>query len=130
MSGNKVNRQAVFAAQTTLNPNQAIDEVAMFNSAGISITFPNFVSVTTNDAGATVAKTTTSTEPPANSFVFVKYAGTNGNTVASTLTFSGGVARTVWLGGTPPTALKHTVTQNGIVGYWFDGTILHQLGSM
>ena len=128
MSGNKVNRQAMYAAQPTLDPNRAIDEVAMFGANGQPISIPPYISVSTNDLITTVAKTTTTAEPAANTLVFVKYV--QGNSVVSTLTFSGGVARSIYLGGAAPTAAKHTVAANGIVGFWFDGTILHMLGSM
>ena len=128
MSGNKVNRQAVFAAQTTLNPNQAIDEVAMFSSNGQPISLAPFINAITDTVAATAAKTTTTTEPAANTLVFLKFTG--GNTVPPTVAFAGGTARTVWLGGAPAIGSKHTVSANGVLGFWFDGTILHQLGSM
>jgi hypothetical protein len=128
MSGNKANRQAMYTVQPTLDPNRAIDEVAMFGANGQPISIPPYISVSTNDLITTVAKTTTTAEPSANTLVFVKYI--QGNSVVSTLTFSGGVARTIYLGGAAPTAAKHTVAANGIVGFWFDGTILHMLGSM
>jgi len=130
MSGNKTNVQAIIVSQPSLNAHQTIQEHAFFDSKGQPIILAATYSVTTTDAATATAKTTTSVEPPANSYVMVKYAGTNGNTVAHTLTFNGGTARTIYLGGAAPGAGKHTAAQNGVIGYWFDGTILHQLGSM
>jgi hypothetical protein len=130
MSVHKANIQAVLVSQPAINQNQIVEEHAFFDSKGVAVNLAPTYTVTTTDTGATVAKTTSSTEPPANCYVAVKYAGTNGNTVVSTLTFSGGTARTIHLGGAAPTALKHTVAQNGVIVYWFDGTILNQLGSM
>jgi hypothetical protein len=130
MSVHKANVQAVLVSQPSINQNQILEEHAFFDSKGQPIILAATYSVTTTDAATATAKTTTSVEPPANSYVMVKYAATNGNTVVHTLAFSGGTARTIYLGGAAPGAGKHTVAQNGIVGYWFDGTILHQLGSM
>lgn len=130
MSGNKANIQAVIVSQATLNPNQALEEHAFFDAKGVNVNLPPTYPVTTTDAAASPAKTTTSTEPPANSYVAVKYAGTGGNNIAHTLTFAGGTPRTIWLGGAAPAAGKHTTAINGVIVYWFDGTILHQLGSM
>lgn len=128
MSAHKANMQAVLVSQPAINQNQVVEELAMFGANGAPIGLAPFVSVTTDTAAATAAKTTTSVEPSANTLVFIKF--TAGNTVVPTIQFSGGVVRTVWLGGAAPTAAKHTVAANGVVGYWFDGTILHQLGSM
>lgn len=130
MSANKANVQAVLVTQPSINPNQVLEEHAFFDAKGVSVTLPPTYSVTTNDVGTLPAKTTTSTEPPANSYIAVKYAGTGGNSVAHTLAFAGGTPRTIWLGGAAPAAGKHTTAINGIIVYWFDGTILHQLGSM
>lgn len=129
MSLHKVNTQ-VTAVTQSLNSNQVVEEIAFFGSNGVPVIMAPTTTVTTNDAAATAAKTTTSAEPPANSYVAVKYAGTGGNSVAHTLAFAGGTARTIWLGGAPATAAKHTTAINGVIVYWFDGTILHQLGSM
>ena len=130
MSGNKANVQAVLVSQSSINPNQTIEEHAFFDAKGVSLTLAPTYSVTTTDAAGSTTKSTTSTEPPANSYIAVKYAGTGGNSVAHTLAFNGGTARTIWLGGTAPGGTKHTVAINGVIVYWFDGTILHQLGSM
>ena len=130
MSVHKANMQAVLVSQPSINQNQAVEELAVFASNGVPVILAPTTTVTTSDAAATTAKTTASGEPPANSYVIVKYAGTGGNSVAHTLAFAGGTARTIYLGGAAPAAGKHTVAQNGIIAYWFDGTILHQLGSM
>lgn len=136
MSANKANIQAVIVTQP-FNPNQAIEEHAFFNASGSPITFvttptigtvsPTYTA-TTADIITAVNKTFTVVEPAANTIVFVKY--TAGNSVAHTLQFSGGVVRNIQLGGAAVTAAKHTVAANGVVGYWFDGTIFHMFGSM
>lgn len=83
--------------------------------------------VTTATAAATAAKTTTSAEPAANTLVAVKF--TNGNSAASpTVAFAGGAARAVQLGGAAPLNTEITIGNNGVAMFWFDGTILHQLG--
>lgn len=129
MSVHKANTQ-VTAVTQSLNSSQVVEELAFFGSNGVPVVMAPTTTVTTTDAAAVTAKTTTSAEPPANSYVVVKYAGTGGNSVAHTLAFAGGTARTIWLGGAAPAAGKHTTAINGVITYWFDGTILHQLGSM
>jgi len=85
--------------------------------------------VTTATVIGTAAKTTTSDEPSANSIVPIKF--TNGNSAASvTVAFNGGAARAVLLGGTAPTGAKLTVAAGGVVLFWFDGTNLHQFGTV
>lgn len=85
--------------------------------------------VTTATAIGTAAKTTTSSEPPANTLVPVKF--TAGNSAASaTLAFDGGTARKFALAGDDTVAAADlTVAENGVVVCYFDGTLLHLLGS-
>lgn len=87
------------------------------------------VSVTTGTAIGTAAKTTTSDEPADNTIVAVKF--TNGNSAETpSLAFNGGTARAMKLGGTASAAAKLTVAANGVVLFFFDGTVLHQLGTV
>lgn len=86
-----------------------------------------FAPLTVATAIGTAAKTTTSAEPAANTLVPIKF--TNGNSAASaTIAFAGGAARAIQLGGSAPTAAELTLAANGVAMFWFDGTILHQLG--
>lgn len=111
-----------------IKPHQMTQRIVLVNEDGnpAGMTVPL---VTTGTAVGTVGKTTTSAEPPANSFVPVKF--TNGNTAASpTLAFAGGSARAMYIGGAASPAAKLVVAANGICIFWFDGTILHQLGAL
>lgn len=84
--------------------------------------------VTTGSAIGTVGKTTTSAEPNAGSIVPVLF--TNGNSASSpTLAFDGGAARAIQLGGTASTGAKLAVAANGVALFYFDGTVLHQIGA-
>lgn len=134
---NQVNRQAVLVEQTEINSNQMLTELALFNPDGTPVVIETpvpqtgldliFTPVTTDTAIATAPKTTVSDEPVENTFVLVKF--TNGNSVAApTVSFNGGVARAILLGGTAPSAAEITVAENGVVFFWFDGTNLHQFG--
>ena len=83
--------------------------------------------IVVGDAIGTAAKTTTTAEPEANTIVFIKF--TNGNSAETpTVNFNGAGARAIKLGGTASTAAKCTIAANGIAGFFFDGTTLHQLG--
>jgi len=129
MSDTKVNKQAVVTTQQVLDPNMFSEEIALFNPNGTPYTGANvsFAPITTATAIATVAKTTTSPEPASNTLVPISF--TNGNSAASvTVAFAGGAARAVRLGGAAPAAIVLTVAANGVVLFWFDGTILHQVG--
>lgn len=128
MSANKANIQAVIVSQPVLNPNQNLEEHAFFGSNGAPISLAPFAAATTADIITATNKTIAATEPQANTFVFIKY--TAGNSVVHTIQYTGATAKTVYLGGAAPTAAKHTVAANGVVGYWFDGTYFHMLGSM
>lgn len=105
-------------------------KVALFNPDGTPYvsndTGPVIVTAT---AIGTVAKTTTSALPVANTFVPVKF--TNGNSASSpTIAFNGGSAIPILLGGVASSGAKMTVAAGGVVVYWFDGTSLHQLGTV
>jgi hypothetical protein len=80
-------------------------------------------------AGAigTAAKTSTSPEPTTGSMVLLKF--TSGNSAASpTVAFNGGTARAIQLGGSASAAIEITLAANGVALFWFDGTVLHQIG--
>lgn len=127
-------RQAVVVSKTAQDPNTMSETVAFFNANGTALdvtpqTGANlpFAPVTTATAIGTAAKTTASPEPAVNTLVVVKF--TNGNTAASpTLAFNGGAARAIQLGGVATAAIEITIAANGVAMFWFDGTILHQLG--
>lgn len=129
MSYNKMTKQAVVTPQPAINGKMHVEELALFNADGTPFAGVNlaFAPVVTATAIGTAAKTTTSPEPSANSLFPLKF--TNGNSAASaTVAFNGGTARAVQLGGVAPTGAELTVAANGVALFWFDGTILHQLG--
>lgn len=126
---NKTITQAVISDKTTLDANQTIEELALFNADGSPYTGRDAVLAPVVLAGAigTAAKTTTSDEPAANTLVPLKF--TNGNTANSpTVAFNGGTARAIKLGGTAATGAKCTLAADGVALCWFDGTILHLVG--
>jgi hypothetical protein len=85
-------------------------------------------SYTTATAAATVAKAVTGAEPAAGSLVVITF--TAGNTAASpTVSFNGGTARPILLGGSAATAAEATVAANTEVVFHFDGTNLNMLGA-
>lgn len=86
-----------------------------------------FIEVAT--AIGTAAKTTTSPLPRVGATVYVSF--TNGNSAGSpTISFNGGAAKPVLLGGVAPTGGKITVAANGIVPLVYDGTSLHMFGTI
>ena len=125
---NRVTSQAVLVSQAAATKNQELEKIALFNSDGTPAGLGSVAApLVTATAIGTAAKTTTSAEPLANSFVAIKY--TNGNTADSaTVAFAGGSARAIKLGGTASTGAKHTLAANGVGVYFFDGTVLNQLG--
>lgn len=89
----------------------------------------NLVNEVITVAGAigTAAKTSTAVEPTAGSVVLLKF--TSGNSAASpTVAFNGGSARAIQLGGSASAAIEITLAANGVAMFFFDGTILHQIG--
>lgn len=138
--------QAIVVAQSTLDSNQDTEEIALFDTNGdpyvVTATGADFTTlqsrvtalesipaVTTATAIGTAGKTTASAEPAANRIVPVKF--TNGNSASSpTVSFNGGAARSILLGGSAPTGAKMTVAAGGVVLFWFDGTSLHQFGTV
>ncbi len=123
--------QAIVTAQPSIIEHQKVEQFALFNKSGVPVLTadgtPSMVPVTTATAIGTAAKTTTSAEPAANSMVLVKF--TNGNSAASpTVAFAGGTARAIQLGGVAPAAIEATIGANGVAMFWFDGTVLHQIG--
>lgn len=128
--GNQVIKQAVLTSQAAVNANCMTEPIALFNEDGdaVSLMSPAAL-VTTATAIGTAGKTTTSDEPAAGSLVPIKF--TNGNSANSpTVAFNGGSARAIQLGGTASTGAKMTVAANGVVVFYFDGTVLHQLGTV
>jgi hypothetical protein len=124
---NKTVKQMRIASQPTRNGNQFAEDVAFFNADDTPMIISGIPTVTTATAIGTAAKTTASVEPPAGTFVAVKY--TSGNSADSaTVAFAGGSARAIKLGGTASLATKHTLAANGVGVYFFDGTTLNQLG--
>lgn len=115
-----------------IDPNQVTGSVSFFDGAGNPVDFKSgedlaFAPITTATAIGTAAKTTASSEPAANTIVPIKF--TNGNSVAApTVAFNGGAARAVQLGGATPATGEIVIAANGVALFWFDGTILHQIG--
>lgn len=116
------------------NPNQPAQPVALFDEDGTSInvnapTGALFTPLTTATAIGTAAKTIAEAEPAANTIVPIKF--TNGNSANSpTVAFNGGSARAIQLGGVAATGAKCAIAATGIALFFFDGTILHQIGTM
>ena len=113
------------------DPNKVLQHASFHNADGTPWTGLNhtFVPSVTGSAIGTVGKTTTAVEPAANTIVPIKF--TNGNSASSpTIAFNGGTARAIQLGGVAVTGAKLTVAAGGVVLFFFDGTILHQLGTV
>lgn len=112
----------------SIKPNQVVERIVLFHEDGSAVGITNQL-VTTGTAIGTAAKTTTSPEPPANSIVPIKF--TNGNSAASpTVAFNGGTARAIQIGGAASPAAKIVVAAGGVAVFWFDGTVLHQMGAL
>ena len=127
----QVTTQAVVSEQSSINSAQTAESIALFNADGTPYTGRNqaFAAVTTNTAIGTVGKTTTADEPAANTFVPVIF--TNGNSANSpTIAFNGGTARAIKLAGTASTGAKCAIAAGGLAVFFFDGTVLHQLGEL
>jgi len=127
MSGNKVTQQLVVQSQPIMNQNLFPVDTAFFTPSGQNIQ-PGIIPVTTSTAAGTVAKTTTTPEPPAGSTIALIF--TQGNSAVATLSFNGGTARVIQCGGAVTTAAKLTIGSNGVAFMYFDGTILHQSGAV
>ena len=125
MTITNTSQQLVVSHRAAADGNQAAGNVSLFRPDGS----PLFGAITTATAIGTAAKTVTAPEPEPNSFVVLKF--TNGNSASSpTVAFNGGSARAIQLGGVAVTGAKLTVAANGVAVFWFDGTILHQLGTV
>lgn len=126
MSGNKVTRQVVITPQTKVNASLTTEDMAFFTSSGSPI-IPGFQPVTVAGTISVAAKTTTTKEPAAGSCLAVTF--TSGNTATSpTISFNGGTARAIVLGGAASAAIEITVGVGGMGFFYFDGTNLHQFG--
>lgn len=129
-------KQVVLVQKDTIDQSLAVENISLYNESGQSVDltpktgsnliFTNYV---TSSAHATVAKVVESPEPVSGTLVVIKF--TNGNTVADvTVSFNGGPARSIFLGGD---AIQHShinLAANGVILCWFDGTYLHQVGSI
>lgn len=136
--------QAIVTVQPALSQESTVERLALFYADGTPVDFssdtvrgptgatgPSNVGapVVTATAIGTAAKTVTNAAPATNTFVAVKF--TNGNSANSpTIAFAGGSAIPILLGGTASTGAKLTVAANGVVVFFFDGTNLHQLGTV
>lgn len=121
--------QATVSTVTTKDPHKTTAEIALFNPDGTARTGLNetFAPITVTGLIGTAAKTTTSAEPAANTIVPLKF--TSGNSAETpTVAFNGGTARAIKLGGTASAAAKFTLAANGVALFFFDGTVLHQIG--
>lgn len=113
------------------DPNKTMQHASFHNVDGTPWTGLNhtFMPSVTASAIGTVGKSVTTAEPAANTIVPIKF--TNGNTASAvTVAFAGGTARAIQLGGVAIAGAKLTVAANGIVLFFFDGTVLHQLGTV
>lgn len=123
-------KRAVVIEGVAHNPHRMNERLALVAADGSSVFAGNnhkFTPITTATAIGTAAKTTTAAEPAANTIVPIKF--TSGNSAAApTVAFAGGSARAIHLGGSTPAAIEITVAANGVAMFWFDGTILHQIG--
>lgn len=125
-------RQFKVVEQTRLHEGETdypIEDIALFNADGTIYTGrdTDFAPITVGTAIGTAGKTTTAAEPEANTLVPIKF--TNGNSAETpTVAFNGGSARACKLGGTASAAAKLTLAANGVALFWFDGTVLHQIG--
>jgi hypothetical protein len=123
-----VTSQVQLVPGTKIDAHQGVQRMAFYDASGNPASVGSQAPVVTTSAVGTVGKATTSPEPAANSIVAVKF--NNGNSATSpTLAFNGGTARAMQLGGTAVTAAKLAVASNGIALFFFDGTVLHQVGA-
>lgn len=129
-------KQAILVQKESIDQSLAIENISLFNSSGQSLDLTPktgssliFTPYTTSSDHAATAKVVTSVEPLPGTLVIIKF--TNGNTVADvTVSFNGGPARSIFLGGD---AIQHShinLASNGVILCWFDGTYLHQVGSI
>lgn len=122
-------KQTIVNSQMTTKDTQGVEHISLFNPDGTPFSGASlgFAPHVTGTAIGTAAKTVSTTEPSANTIVPIRF--TNGNNAAApTVSFNGGTARVIHLAGATPTAPEITVAANGVVLFWFDGTILHQFG--
>ena len=123
-------RRAQLIDSVAHNANRAPERLLLTASDGSPALGGNnipYTVITTGTAIGTAAKTTSAAQPAANTLVLIKF--TNGNTAASpTVAFAGGAARAIQLGGTASAAAEITLAANGVAMFFFDGTVLHQIG--
>lgn len=123
-------KRATVVAGAVGDKNMAMEQLALVGpdgTAGLPSGNVKHTPIVVGTAAATVAKTTTTAEPTANTLVCLKF--TLGNSAASpTVAFAGGTARAIQLGGAAPLATELALSANGVALFFFDGTILHQIG--
>lgn len=123
-------REAVVVDNATHNQHSHLEKIALLTDKGTPALVGSnlkYSPITVATAIGTVAKTTTSAEPAANTLVPIKFTAGN-SAAAPTVAFAGGTARAIQLGGTAPLATELALAANGVALFWFDGTILHQIG--
>lgn len=111
-----------------------VKPISLFNPDGSPISLDPqtganlpFTAVVTGSAIGTVGKITSAAEPTTNTMVVIKF--TNGNSANTpTLAFNGGSARAFQLAGVASASAKMTIAAGGVGLFFFDGTILHQVG--
>ena len=108
--------------------NQMHRRMALYNPDGTPVSV-NPPAVVVGTAAATVAKAAAVDEPGVNTVVPLRFTAGN-SAAAPTVSFNGGPARAILLGGTAPVATEVVVAANGVVMCWFDGTNLHQFGAV
>lgn len=119
-------KQVRVGRRATMDKNVGVEEVALFHSDGSAASLVAALATTATAIG-TAAKTVSSAEPPANTLVPIKF--TNGNSASSvTVAFNGGSARAVQFSGAAVTNVELALAANAVALFYFDGTILHQVG--
>lgn len=129
MSDNQKITQAIISDQADFKEHQKVEKFALFSSDGTPYGGGNvqYAPYVAGNAIGTAGKTVSGDEPAANTIVPIKF--TNGNSAATpTVAFNGGSARAIQLGGTATLAANITLAAGGVALFWFDGTILHQIG--
>lgn len=128
--GHQMVNQTVVTKQDKLNPAQMTEKSSFFNEDGTPFTGDDWTTtpIVVATAAGTAAKTTSSPEPRVGSTIPIKFSG--GQSASSpTVSFAGGTARAIHVGGVASAGAKLAIAADGIALFYFDGTILHQLGS-
>jgi len=127
MSGNKITRQLNIVSQPIVNSNLFIEDVTFVGANSGNLSPLMFVAGTITTLASTATKTVNIPEPPTGTLVVLTF--THGNTVANTtVSFNGGTARPIYIGGEPAIVVDFSLLANSVVMCWFDGTKLHLSG--